>query len=351
MRRWLAVGVVAAVVVAGCRGGDDEASPSTDGRSGGAEEVTLRLGFFPNVTHAPAIIGLDEGYFEAALGEGVTLETATFNAGPEATEALFAGALDATFIGPNPAINAFAQSDGEAIRIVSGATSGGAFLVVQPEIDSADDLRGTRLASPQLGNTQDVALRAWLKDEGLETDATGGGDVSIQPQANADTLTAFQQDDIGGAWVPEPWASRLVLEGGGKVLVDERDLWPDGRFVTTHLIVRTAFLDDHPDVVQDLLAGLVDAIEFANASPDQARQVVNAGIERITTKALPEEVIASAWRSLEFTWDPIATSLAESKDDAVAAGLLDPLDLDGIYDLEPLNRVLAARGETTVVDL
>jgi NitT/TauT family transport system substrate-binding protein len=350
MRRWLAIGVVAAAAVAGC-GGDDEGSPSDAGRAGGGEEVTLRLGFFPNVTQAPAIIGVDEGYFETSLGDEVALETSTFNAGPEAIEALFAGALDATFIGPNPAINAFARSDGEAIRIVSGATSGGASLVVRPEIDGPDDLRGTKLATPQLGNTQDVALRAWLRDEGLETDASGGGDVTIQPQANADTLTAFQQGAIDGAWVPEPWATRLVLEGGGEVLVDERELWPDGRFVTTHLIVRTEFLDDHPDVVEDLLAGLVDAIEFANASPDEARRAVNAGIERITTQALPEDVIVSAWKSLEFTWDPIAMSLAESKDDAVAAGLLDPVDLDGIYDLGPLNRVLAARGETEVADL
>ena len=212
--------------------------------------MTLRLGYFPNVTHATALVGVEQGIFAEALGDDVTLETSTFNAGPEAIEALFAGAIDATYIGPNPAINGFAKSDGEALRIVSGATSGGAFLVVKPEITSPADLAGTAIATPPLGNTQDVALRAWLQEQGLSTDESGGGDVSIVPQENSATLDAFKAGHIDGAWVPEPWATRLIQEGGGTVLVDERDLWPDGQYVTTHLIVATQFLDDHPDVVK-----------------------------------------------------------------------------------------------------
>jgi NitT/TauT family transport system substrate-binding protein len=220
--------LLGAVLVAG-----GPAGASTPVQSDG-EPTTLRLGYFPNVTHATAIVGVESGIFEDQLGKDVDLELSTFNAGPAAVEALFADALDATYIGPNPAINAFAQSDGEAIRIISGATSGGAFLVVKPEIKNVKGLKGTTLATPQLGNTQDVALRAFLKEKGFETTTDGGGDVSIVPQDNAVTLAAFQAGDIDGAWVPQPWAERLISEGGGKVLVDERDLWPDGQYVTTH---------------------------------------------------------------------------------------------------------------------
>ena len=342
-RMWPARLLAAVLFVTACGGGDDPGSASSSESRGSDEAVTLRLGYFPNVTHAPAIIGLEEGIFADALGDNVTLETATFNAGTEAIEALFSGAIDASFIGPNPAINGFAQSDGAALRIISGTTSGGAALVVNPEVSSPEDLRGATLATPSLGNTQDVALRAWLAEEGFSTDTTGGGDVSIVPQSNADTLTAFQQGQIDGAWVPEPWATRLILEGGGEVLVDEADVWPDGQFVTTHLIVATEFLSEHPDTVRDLLAGLVDSIEFANENTAEAQTVTNAGIESITQSALPDETIQRAWENLTFTWDPIASSLVGSAEDAEAVGLLDPVDLDGIYDLTLLNEVLADR--------
>jgi NitT/TauT family transport system substrate-binding protein len=198
------------------------------------------------------VIGVEDGTFAEALGDGVDLEVVTFGSGTEAIEALFSGAIDASFIGPNPAINGFAKSDGEALRIVAGTTSGGRIARGARGIDGPEDLAGTTLATPSLGNTQDVALRAWLADEGLQTDTTGGGDVSIRPQENADTLTAFQTGAIDGAWVPEPWATRLVLEGQGTVLVDEADLWPDGRFVTTHLIVDTEYLESQPANVRAL---------------------------------------------------------------------------------------------------
>jgi NitT/TauT family transport system substrate-binding protein len=358
-RGLLALVLLLGLVAAAC--GDDGSdaaeasgdSSETTAAASADEEVTgsLRLGYFANVTHAPAVIGEEEGLFAEALGDGVDLEYSYFNAGTEASEALFAGAIDATFIGPNPAINGFAQSDGEALRIVAGTTSGGASLVVRDGIDAPEDLAGTTLASPSLGNTQDVALRAWLQEEGYETDETGGGDVQIAPQPNADTLTAFQTGTIDGAWVPEPWATRLVNEGGGHVLVDESDLWPDGKFVTTHLIVATEYLEEHPDIVERLIEGLLDAIDVANDDPAAAQASTNAGIERITTKALAEETISGAWANLTFTADPVASSLAKSKDDAVAAGLLEDVDLDGIYDLTILNKVLAERGEAEVEGL
>ncbi len=229
---------------------------------------------------------MGKGIFEEHLGDNVTLETSTFSTGTEASEALFADAIDMTYIGPNPAINAYAKSNGEAVRVISGATSGGAFLVVKPEINSVEDLKGKTLATPSLGNTQDVALRSWLKENGLETDEAGGGDVSIAPQENSQTLQTFVSGDIDGAWVPEPWATRLIQEGGGKVLVDERDLWPEGQYVTTHIMVATKFLEDHPDVVQQFLEGQVAANEFVNANSDEAKTLTNDEIGKITGKPL-----------------------------------------------------------------
>jgi NitT/TauT family transport system substrate-binding protein len=328
-------------------GGDADAAAGSDAESS-TDPVTLRLGMFANVTHAPGLVGVENGLFEDALADNVSLDVKYFNAGPEAVEALFSDALDISYIGPNPAINAFAQSNGEAIRIIAGATSGGAQLVVKPEITNVSQLKGKKVASPQLGNTQDVALRSYLKEEGLKTDTSGGGDVSIVPQANADTLNAFKAGDIQGAWVPEPWGTRLVQEGGGKILVDEADLWDDGQFVTTHVIVRTAFLDDHPDVVKQFLEGHSAAVDFVASNGAEARTAVNAQIEKVTQKPLPTAVIDAAWEHLEFTVDPIASSLVESKDDAVEVGVLKEVDLDGIYDLDILNDLLVTANEEKV---
>jgi NitT/TauT family transport system substrate-binding protein len=310
-------------------------------------EGTVNLGFFPNVTHAPALVGIGEGLIQRELGDGVELNTFTFNAGTDAMEAFLAGALDITLIGPNPAINGFAQSHGEALRIVSGSTSGGAYFVVKPDITSTDQLAGTTIATPSLGNTQDVALRAWLADQGYETTPEGGGDVTILPQSNATTLESFVSGDIDGAWVPEPWATRLILEGGGKVLVDERDLWPEtnGQYVTTHVIVRSEFLEQHPDLVKAVIAGLADAIDAIDADPATAQAAVIDQIGQITGTPPSDEVIAKSFGNLTFTLDPIAASLQKSADDAIAAGMLDPVDLTGIYDLTLLNEVLEARGK------
>lgn len=357
-RRLVPVVAALAVAAAAC-GPDDDAGtsptapPAAAGEAPATIEGSLRLGYFPNVTHAPALVGVEEGLFTKALGPGVDLETFTFNAGPEAIEAVFAGAVDITFIGPNPAINAHAKSKGEAIRIISGSTSGGAFLVVEPGIGSASDLKGTTLATPSLGNTQDVALRSWLADNGLTATKEGGGDVSILPQSNATTLESFIGGSIAGAWVPEPWATRLVDEGGGTVLVDERDLWPqtDGEYVTTHVIVRTAFLDEHPDIVRAFLAGLADSIERIAGDPPKARANVVKQIDAITGKSNDPAVVQASFANLTFTLDPIAASLQGSADDAISVGLLDPVDLAGIYDLSLLNEVLADRGKPAVQGL
>ena len=342
VRSLAAAGILSLAAAAG----PGAAGASSPGRGG--EDVTLRLGYFPNVTHASALVGVEGGLFEESLGDNVTLETATFNAGPAAVEALFSGAIDATYIGPNPAINAFAQSDGEAIRIISGATSGGAFLVVNPDIERPRDLESKTIASPQLGNTQDVALRTWLEDKGFEADTTGGGDVSVVPQDNAQTLELFRSGDIDGAWVPEPWATRLIDEGGGEILVDERDLWPKGRYVTTHLIVATEFLEENPEVVKQLLEGQVAANGLIENDPEEAQDLVAQGIENATGTAIPPELVAATFETLTFTNDPIASSLRKSAENAEAVGLLEPVDLDGIYSVKLLNQVLDADGQPNV---
>lgn len=335
----LALAAVATLAAtAGC-----STSPSANAGPGG----TLRLGYFANVTHATPVIGVERGTYATRLGP-TRLETQVFNAGPAAVEALFAGAIDATYIGPNPAINAYVRSKGSALRIVAGATSGGAALVVKPGIKNAEDLRGKTVATPQLGNTQDVALRAWLKSNGLRTDPQTGGDVTIAPSENATTLELFRKGDIAGAWLPEPWASRLVIEGGAEVLVNEKDLWPGGQFVTTHLVVATKFLDKNPGIVKRLLEAHVETTAWVNANAAEARTTVNAALEKLTQKALPGPVLDRAFAELTITNDPVAASLASSAGHAVEAGLLDEPDLAGIYDLRLLNEVLTAAGATPV---
>jgi NitT/TauT family transport system substrate-binding protein len=325
---------------AGCGGDDDNAG-------GDSGPVTLRLGYFPNITHAPAVVGVEKGIFAEKLGSDVKLDPKTFNAGPAAIEAIFSGALDATYIGPNPTVNAFSKSKGEAVRVISGAASGGVALVVKPGITSVDQLRGKKIATPQLGNTQDVALRYWLKEKGLKTTKEGGGDVKIVPQENAQTVETFSSGSIDGAWVPEPFVSRLV-NAGGTVLVDERDLWPDKKFVITNLIVSTKFLKAHPETVKKLVEAQVAANDFVNTKPDEAQQAISDHLGRITGKPLDLKLIKQAWPTLLFTNDPIASSLKTGLDHAVAVELTQPVDLNGLYDLKYLNEVLKTQGQAEV---
>ncbi|MBU6329371.1 MAG: ABC transporter substrate-binding protein [Acidobacteria bacterium] len=342
VRLLLATGLVALLALGAAACGGSSGGSAAEG------PTTIRLGYFPNLTHATAIVGVENGIFAEKLGDD-TLETSLFSAGPAAVEALFSGALDATYIGPNPTITAYAKSDGAAVRVISGATSAGAALVVTPDINSAADLKGKKVASPQLSGTQDVALRWWLKDNGLATDPQGGGDVSIVPQENSATLEAFKGGTIAGAWVPEPWATRLVQEGGGKILVDERTLWPGGEFVTTQLVVRTEFLQKHPDAVRRLVEGQVAADAFVNANPEQSQKIVNDAITKYTGKGIAPGVVTAAWKNLTFTNDPYPSTLIQSADHAVAVGLLDPVkNLTGLYNLSILNSVLEAQGQKPI---
>jgi NitT/TauT family transport system substrate-binding protein len=318
------------------------------GAAKSSEPVPLRLGYFPNVTHASAIVGVEEGIFAKKLGSDVNLELSTFNSGTEALQAFQAQALDASYIGPSPTLTAWTKLN-KGVKIVSGAASGGAYFVVNQSINTPADLEGKAVASPQLGNTQDVALRSWLSKNGLETDTTGGGDVQVRPQDNATTLNAFKAGEIVGAWVPEPWATRLVNEGDGKILVDEADLWPGGRYVTTQLIVTTEFLKDHADVVKKLVAGQVAANDFIKSSPFDAQTDVSNNIEKITGKPIPGDLVIASFKNIEFTDDPIPASLAKNNKDAKAIpGLTSADSLRGIYDLSFLNTALKAAQEQTV---
>jgi NitT/TauT family transport system substrate-binding protein len=340
----LLAAAVLALAIAGCTG--VSAGPSSDDGA-----LTLRLGYFPNLTHASALVGIKKGFFAGALGSSVTIETHTFNAGGDAVTAILSGSVDATFVGPNPTTNAFVQSHGQAIRVIAGATSGGALLVVKPSITSPSQLRGKKIADPQLGGTQDIALRWYLKGQGFSSNTTGGGDVSVVPEDNSLTLNAFKQGQIDGAWVPEPWASRLVVEAGGKVLVDERDLWPDGKFVTTNLVVSTQFLRDHPKRIKALLEGLVQANDFINSNPVEAQTVTNGAVAEITGKKLADGVVSAAWPHMTFTLDPLASTLKASADHAHSLGLLANSNVSGLYDLTLLNQVLAEHNQPAVMGL
>ncbi len=339
IRLWLSVAL--SLGVAACA-----VEPTAPEAAAPATGTTVRVGYFPNLTHSQALIGLARGDFQTALGSEVVIEATAFNAGPAVIEALFADQIDLAYIGPNPAINGYVQSKGAALRIVSGATSGGAALIVRPEsgIVTAADLAGKKLASPQLGGTQDVALRNFVVSNGLQT-VENGGSVEIIPTQNSQTLDLFKQGMIDGAWVPEPWASRLIVEGGGTLFLDERDLWPDGAFVTTHIIVGTPYLQAHPDLVKRWLDAHVAITTWEQKNPAEAKALVNAEIERLTGKKLDERVLDQAWDRMQITWDPISASLVTSADSAFNIGFLkEKPDLSGIYDLTLLNQVLVEAG-------
>ena len=347
-RRFAPVALLLAATLALAACGSSSKTPAAGGTTTPTgSKVTLRLGYLPNVTHAPAIVGLQNGTFAKDLGSNVDLKTSNYNSGTDETTAILANALDAAFVGPNPAINAYQKSNGTLIRIVAGTASGGAFLVVKPSITSVGDLKGKKLATPSLGNTQDVALRAFLKSKGLKTDTTGGGDVSIVPQDNSTTVTAFQTGSIDGAWVPEPYATKLE-DAGGKVLIDEASLWPQGKFVTTNLMVTTKFLADHPDIVANLVKGLADSIDLIHKQPAQAEQLVSTGIEKASGKALKVSLVKASFKSITFTLDPIASSLRKDAESAKSLGFIDSTDLSKIYSLDILNSLLTKRNEPTI---
>jgi NitT/TauT family transport system substrate-binding protein len=346
-RSWRALAVAAlavlALAAAGCsRAQEAPAAPAAD--QGPAPQ--LRLGYFPNITHAGALIGVQNGLFAQNLGQ-TKLATQTFNAGPAETAALLGNSIDIGFIGSGPAINAFAKSNGKAVRLIAGSTSGGAQLVVSPDITSPDQLKGKIIATPQAGNTQDISFKKWLKSNNL-TNGTGPDAVTVQNIDNARTLDLFKSGQVAGGWLPEPWSSRLV-DAGAKVLVDEKSLWPNGQFPTTVLIVRTEFLDQHPQTVEALLRGELKSVDFATTQQAQAKTATNDAIKKITNSSLAPAIVDRAFTELSFGIDPLASTFPQLAKDSVTAGITDKeANLAGFVAVTPLNNVLTAAGKPSV---
>jgi NitT/TauT family transport system substrate-binding protein len=297
------------------------------------------------------MVGKANGWFDKAMGSQVKVQWTSFNAGPAAIEALFGGAIDMAYVGPNPAINGYVRSNGEAVRVIAGAASGGASLVVRNDsgIQTAQDFHGKRVASPQFGNTQDVALRNWLKGLGMKT-TDKGGDVQIIPMANPDQLTLFLKKELDAAWAPEPWATRLIHDGNGRLFLDERTLWPDGQFVIGLLVVNTKFLKSHPDLVKNWIRANVDLTDWINAHPLEAKKLLNQQIQAETGKALPQAVLDEAFTRMKVTYDPLHTAMMTAARQAFDDGFLGRQmpDLSGLYDLTLLNQVLTEKGRKAI---
>jgi NitT/TauT family transport system substrate-binding protein len=336
------IAALALLATACSRADEGQTSTDTTAAQDTSPATELRLGYFPNVTHAPALIGLEKGLFEKELGS-TKLTRQEFNAGPNEVSALLGGSLDIGFIGSGPAINSYAKSKGAAVRLISGVTSAGAQFVTAPDISKPEDLVGKTVVTPQLGNTQDVSLKKWLADKKLT------GKVQVTNMENAQTLDAFKSGQVQAAWLPEPWSSRLVLEAGAKVFVDEKDLWKDGKFPTTVLVVRTEFLEQHPQTVKAFLKGLVASIDYADENEADAQAAVNKQLEALTGKALKPEVMERAWSNITLTFDPVAGQFKQLAKDQVTAGIAETApDVAGFADLSQLNAVLEEAGKPAV---
>ncbi|OPG03284.1 sulfate ABC transporter substrate-binding protein [Streptomyces sp. GKU 895] len=356
LRRGAAVAAALPLLALGaCGYGSDSKDDNSKAKvAAGSEKIdgldSVKIGYFGNLTHATALVANQKGYFQKELG-ATEAKYQVFNAGPSEIEALNSGSIDIGWIGPSPSINGYTKSKGTNLRIIGGSASGGVKLVVNPKkIKSLKDVKGKKIATPQLGNTQDVAFLNWIADQGWKVDAESGkGDVSVIRTDNKVTPDAYKAGSLDGAWVPEPTASKLVA-GGAKVLLDESDLWPDKKFVITNIIVSQKFLKEHPKAVEAVLKASVETNKWINANPDEAKAAANKQLEADSGKALPAEVLDPAWKSIQFTNDPLASTLNTEAEHAVKAGLLEDPLLKGIYDLTLLNKVLKADGESTVDD-
>jgi NitT/TauT family transport system substrate-binding protein len=284
--------------------------------------ATIRIGHFPNVTHVQALVARNfdrqgREWFSARLGAGLKVEWYTYNAGPSAMEAIFANTLDLTYVGPNPAINAYARSRGEEIRIVAGAVNGGSALVVQPGsgLGKPADFRGKRIATPQFGNTQDVAARAWLASGGLRITQTGG-DAQVLPTANPDQLGLFQRKQVDAVWTVEPWVSRLELEAGGKVLVEEKDA------VTTVLAASAKFLAARRDLVRRFVAVHRELTAWIKENPDAAQRMIRDELRAQTRAEVSAELVARAWQRMTLTNETSLAAFQSMLSGAQQAGFL-----------------------------
>lgn len=297
-------------------------------------ENKIRVAYFPNIGHAVAITGLEKEIFAEHLGNQTLIETKLFDSGPQVIESMFANSIDIAYVGPGPAINGFLKSENGNLKILSGAASGGATFVVHPdsEINSASDFSGKRIAAPQIGNTQDVSLRHYLSEHNLKPVAKGGS-VVVLNVPNPDIYTLFTKGEIDGAWVPEPWATILVQELGGKRLFQEEELWSDNRFASVLLIGRQEFVEENPQLTQDWLEAHQETIDWINSNPKQTRIIFNQFMENTMGQSLSDSVIDEALSNLEITSDIIPESITIFAERANELGYLgrDGYNIDGIY--------------------
>jgi NitT/TauT family transport system substrate-binding protein len=285
-------------------------------------QTVLRVGHFPNITHIQGLIAhhltrIGKGWFEQRLGSGVKIEWYVYNAGPSAIEAVFAKSIDLTYVGPNPAINAYFKSNGDEGHIIAGAVNGGSALVVQPDstLKTAADFRGKKIATPQFGNTQDVAARAWLVAGGLKIRQTGG-DAQVIPTANPDQLSLFKQKQLDAVWTVEPWVSRLEQEAGGKVLVDDRDA------ITTVLVARSGFVKEQRELVRKFAAAHRELTDWIKAHPAEAQQMALEELDAEMHAKMPQELVKSSWKRIVLTSDVSLDALKRFITSAQSVGFL-----------------------------
>lgn len=331
--RLLAIGIL--VAATGCAGSLARARGSAD---------VLRLGVFPTLTHAPAHVGLGSGIFARDLAP-TKLQVSYFGSGTEAGVALLSGSIDASYIGPWPAASLYLRSGN--VAFVSGAAVGGASFVVRvgAGIVEPSDLHGRRIAVPNVGNSQDIALRTWLHANGLRA-TDEGGDVSITERSSPELLELFRAGRVDGAWVPEPYPTYLEAEGVAQPFVDEATLWPGGRFLSAGLLVSTVYMQAHPDVIRRLVRANVDAIAFILAEPERAKEILARRLVVAGAPAFDAAVIDAAWNRVTFDWDPVPETTVRVAQDAHAVGALEesPTGVLGIYRLDALNGVLKDEG-------
>ncbi len=332
---------------AGCNttsapGGASQGASSTAG-TGQTSAATVRLAYFPNVTHGVALVGVGRGTFAKALGADTKLETQVFTAGPAEIEALFAGAVDIGYIGPGPAINGYLKSKGAALKIIAGAASGGAGLVVAKDSGITDikGLAGKHVAIPQVGGTQDISLRHALMEAGLAP-KNKNGTVDVVQYAPAETETQFSQKAVDAAWLPEPWVARLEKQGTATLLFDERDRWPNKQFASAVVIVSTKFLNEHPDLVKKFLQAHVESVTWAKANPAEAQKIIGEQIKDATKKAIPDDILKSALSRTDMTYDPLRSSVLTFADWSRQLGYQrdNASALEGMIDETALNSVL-----------
>ncbi len=340
--KFVKLGVILAVVLA-VAGGISGCSTSTNTTEN--KNVKVRIAHFPNITHSQALVGRANGQFQKALGEANTIEWKSFNAGPAEIEALFAGEVDIGYIGPGPAINGYTKSKGD-LQIIAGATDAGAILVTRKDLvlTSVKELSGKKVTVPQFGNTQDLSLRHILQENGLK-DTTKGGTVEVRQADNPDIKTLLDKGDIDAALVPEPWGARLVSEVKANVLLDQKQVWRDGKYTTAVVVARTKFIKDHPELVEKFLRTHVELTAYMNQNPEPAKETINAQIKELTGKPLSKDILDAAFKRLTVTNDPEKDSVVDFVKLSLDAGFIKAApDLKDLFNFKILNKVLKEKG-------